>query len=224
MTLFRAVTMWSMVSMAGVAQVLETVPLRTARDRADYGRVQRCLDATTLSADWTTRSLADALAELRRATRLNWIVDRAVDDRVDAPLKFEFHDLRARSVLALLRDRAGVTFLYDEGVIHVTTHAEAVRRASVLALHEVADILYTPPDFPARRDVGIPIGTPDEPESSERGSMDPEFLIDLIRQSTGGEEAWEMEGVSITVHKSRIVVRHTPAMQKKVACWLDSLR
>ena len=207
------------------AQVLETVALGNRREQTQYRELLGRLRLTRISVDWKDRSLADVLADLRSRTGLNLLVQSGelgeiLEQSVDLRLK----EVSVEVVLELLSSGRDLVFQNRKGVIHVTSRAHAVRRSAVLAIFDVSDLLYVPPDFPAPK-IGIPVGPPsDERDARESHpeSKDPEELIDLIKSATG-EKNWEYEGVSIRHSAGKLLIRHTPAMLRRIGGVIRSI-
>jgi len=210
------------------AQALETVPLRTRRQALVHERLLRRVRNTRLAVKWKEEPLERVVRDLRRRLRLNMLVARPLMERAREELvDLEVDRVSAATVLRILAAQHGIVFQNRHGVIFVTTPADALRHALVLELHQVAEILYVPPDFPAPEINISPSGVgaeeaEDEEEESREG-LDPEVLLDLIRRGTG-PEAWDLEGVSLRISKTTVIVRHTPAMQRKVRRFLARLR
>ncbi|HGY92533.1 MAG TPA: hypothetical protein ENK43_15305 [Planctomycetes bacterium] len=201
------------------AQDLDTIPLRTRRDAKTYRRVVSRLRQTRVRVMWKERRLEDALKDLRRITGINLVILRArVEDELERTLTLNLRGLPAGTVLNLLADITGVAFQHRHGVIVVTSKEDAQRRALVLGVYDIADVLYVPKDFPGPK-IGLHgSGSGDELEEDEEQpeQRDPEEILSLIRTATG-EKAWEGEGTSLEIHGRKLFVRHTPAMHRRIA-------
>jgi hypothetical protein len=211
------------------AQVLRTVPLKTRAEASDYRHLLNRLKRGRLSIAWEDRELQDAVEELAKRLEINILIAAPLKERKEETISMTLRDVNAGTLLKLLEESLGVAFQNRQGVVWVTTPEDAIKHAIILRVYVIAELLYVPPDFPAPRSMGLnasgssPAGEREE-ESEPREQKDPEFLVDLIRQTTGGEKQWEIEGVAIQVIGKRLVVRHTPEMQRQVARMLDSLR
>ncbi len=208
-----------LTAVQALAQDLDTIPLRTRRDVKTYRQVVLKLRQTRVRVMWKERRLEDALGDLRRMTGINLVILRSrVEDQLDRELSLNLRGLPAGTVLNLLADVTGVAFQHRHGVIVVTSKEDAQRRALVLGVFDIADVLYVPKDFPGPK-IGLNgSGSGDELEEEEEQpeQRDPEEILSLIRSVTG-EKAWEGEGTSLEIHGRKLFVRHTPAMHRRIA-------
>ncbi|MCA9321750.1 MAG: hypothetical protein KDB53_13495 [Planctomycetes bacterium] len=200
------------------AQALETTALRTRRDLEQYRHIVNTLQATRMSVDWKDLPLSEAITALRLQTGVNLVLDiKALEDRLDREISFRLERVPASLVVQLLADAGEVVFQHRHGILYVTSLEDALKRSVVLQIYDVADLLYSPPDFPGPR-LGLRGSGSEgdfEEEEPEREEKDPEALVDLIKLATG-EQAWEPEFVSIRISGRKLIVRHTPAMQRKI--------
>ena len=208
----------------GNAQVLDTTPLRTKTQVKKYRQILAKLQNTRVSVNWKDITLVEAVTELRAQTKLNFVVlTTKLEDLAERELSLKLTRVPAAVVVQLLAGVGDVVFQNRRGIVYVTSRADAVKKASVLALYDVRSLLYTPPDFPAPK-IGISMGPPgeDEEEEPEVEQPDPEALVDLIRDATG-QANWEHEGVSIKISGGKLIIRHTPAMHRKIGGVLRAL-
>lgn len=207
-----------------LAQEVTTLPFENQADRDAWRHLTALLDGTRLTVDWDGVSLKDALKDVSRRTRLNILVAATAKEREEEPVTRKLTEVRLRTILGLFHDSHGIVFQHRHGVLWATTEADALKQAMVLAVHDVRDLLYSPPDFPAPVGLGIRPGPPVEAETEEaREEKSPDFLLDLVK-STTGEKLWEVEGSSIQIHKGQIFVRHAPHVQAKVRSVIGLLR
>ncbi len=207
-----------LTAVSAPSQDIDTIPLRTRRDVKSYRRVLLKLRQTRVRVTWKERRLEDALKELRGIAGINIVILRSrIDDELDREITLSLRGLPAGAVLSLLSDITGVAFQHRHGVIVVTSKEDARRRALVLGVFDIADVLYVPRDFPAPK-IGLngsgSEGELDE-ESDAPARRDPEEILSLIRTVTG-EKAWEAEGTSLEIHGHKLFVRHTPSMHRRI--------
>lgn len=155
------------------------------------------------------------------------ILSRAIEDHREAPVTLKLEAVRLGAALSILAERFDLGFLVQRCILTITTKEEAWKRAMVLSIHSVHDMLYVPPDFPAP-DINIrPSNVEPRPtggEVIEREQKDPERLVDLLRNATGGDAVWDAEGASLELHRGKLFVRHAPSVQLKVRRMLGRLR
>ncbi|NRA98136.1 MAG: hypothetical protein HRU14_18230, partial [Planctomycetes bacterium] len=65
---------------------------------------------------------------------------------------------------------------------------------------------------------------PPAEEEQKEPRFDPDFVVDLVRNTTGGEKVWDIEGASISHHNGKFIVRHASHIQARVRRMLDRLR
>lgn len=214
------------------AQALRTLPPETPRDQRVFREVVRRLQGIRMDVRWEGVSLEDAISLLRARTGLNMLVAREAEDLVEGTtVEMTLHRVTALTLMKILAENHEILFQNRRGVIFVTTPEDARRRSLTLAIFDVRDLLYTPPDFPAPDLLGIRVGAPggglggfgEEEFASGPEGRDPDRLVDIVRMATG-EKAWDGGGVSLRYMGGRLVVRHTPSMLRKVARILASLR
>jgi len=192
------------------------------------GRVSELrLKATRMSVDWDQVPLKEAIHQVRRRAGENLVLGRAIRDRVDEPVDLILRDVTALTILKLLQQQYDVRVVRRHGVLLVTSPEDALRGQMALRVHQVRLILYTPPDFPPAVRLGITAGPPrplDATDERPEPRMTPDALVELVRQNTGGERVWEVPGASIEHHGGNLLVRHGPAVQRRVARLLVRLR
>ncbi len=206
------------------AQILDTLPFRNSQEKRLYRVCANRLKHTGLNIDWKDISFRDAIADLRRQTSLNFIVTPKADEKEIENLTLRLRNVSARLLLHFLSESGDVVFQFRRGAIFVTSKSDAIKRASVLQFYSIHDLLYVPPDFPAPR-IGInplPPGEREEEAAEKRDGHDPERIIEIITMATG-ESNWEYDFTSIQIHKGRMIVRHTPAMQRRVRNMIAAL-
>ena len=202
---------------SSVLAQLETTPLRTTRAVRQYRHVLNLLETRRVTVDWEDTTLREAVADLRRQTRLNFVFSSKAVDLAENEISFKLRDVPVGPVLHILAGE-DVVFQHRHGVIHVTTREDAVRHASIMRIYDTRGLLYVPPDFPGPK-IGLGVsgsgGFEEEEEPEPREGWNPDEVIDLIQNATGASN-WELEGVSMNMMGGKLVVRHTPVMQRRV--------
>lgn len=198
---------------------------RTYRKLPSFSHVVKRLDQTLITVKWDDQPLDFVVKDLAMRTGLNFYVTPAAREAAEDTIDLELTRARALMVVRLLGEHFKLKFINRHGLIYITTPEGAIKQTAVLRLYDIRDMLYVPPDFPAPK-IGIPIGPPSEEELEDAeppAQKDPEFMIELIKKATG-ESNWENDSVSIDAYGGRLVVRHTPGMQRKVARFLARMR
>lgn len=206
------------------AQILDALPITTSKQATQYRQIVAKLQLTVMEIDWRDVSLIEAVADLRRQTNINFVVTKEASEGNFNSGALRLRKVSARLVLHFMKERGEIIFQFRHGTIFVTTKADAVKRGSTLRFYAIHDLLYVPPDFPAPK-IGInplPPGEADEEDVIERESHDPDRIIEIIKMATGPEN-WEFDSTSIQIHRGRMIVRHTPIMQRRVRYMIAAL-
>lgn len=215
------------IPLAAPAQIITPDNRATAREKSLARTLSSRFARVRADLDWTDRTVAEALKELGRFGRVTIIPDRLVADRLEDPVNMKLQRVNLRSAMKLLGENHGLVLQLRRGVVFATTQEEAWKRAMSLEIHSVRMMLYEPPDFPAP-DIGIrpggvePGGNRPEPELKE--GKDPELLLRLLRQGTGGTDVWDVDGAQLEIVKGKLIVRHAPEVRRQLRTLLNRLR
>ncbi len=207
-------------------QVLTHGAFRDGDDASVWRTVERKLAAARGSFDWKDSSLESIAKELANRLGRSVLFTKAAEERRKDTVSLELHDVSYATAVRTLAAMAKITFLYDTGLVFITTPEDAVRRTLVTRFYDIADLLYQAPDFPGPDIHLSPSGTHGskaDVADETRSSRDPNEIIDLIKLSTGAE-VWNADGVTITASKHLLVVRASPAVQRQVGAFIIALR
>lgn len=207
-------------------QVLTHGTFRDGDDASVWRTVERQLGAARGSFDWKDATLESIAKELANRLGRSVLFTKEAEARRKDTVTLELHDVSYATAIRVLAATAKVTFLYDTGLVFLTTPEDAVRRTLVTRFYDIADLLYQAPDFPGP-DIHLSPsgvhGTKAETSDETRSSRDPNEIIDLIKMSTGAD-VWNADGVTITASKHLLVVRASPAVQRQVGAFIIALR
>ncbi len=179
-----------------------------------------------VTVSFADTALRDVAATLRTLARVNIVLD----DRgaPDARVSLELTDIALGHVLALVEQQCSLRRVLRHGVIVWTLEPQAER--VVARVHAVQDMIAPVRDFIGPRLRARPAvatgwcGTvafccPEEP----RGYVGADELVELVRVDAGA--AWDSHpDAQISLVGGRLVVTHTPAVQRRVAQFLSLLR
>jgi hypothetical protein len=183
------------------------------------------LDRARIQVHWEERSLAQSLEEVGRLLGVPLLLAPALQLRADEVWSLTLRETSGRSLLQILERLHEIRFLGQGEVIWATTPADAVRRTARLRIYDVRATLFAPTDFPGPRlGLGLSLGLQEvEPvREVRREPVSVDELVELIRSGTGSS-TWEHEGVSISGIPGRLLVRHTPAVHRRVQRILAAL-
>jgi hypothetical protein len=205
----------SIVVLPADAQVLARGKLKDADDQRAYLETVRQLRARRLTVEWNQTALENVVKELRLHLSRNFVFAPAAADRKAEPVNLELREVTAATLITLIESSAKIRFVFEDGVILVTTPEDAVRRSLEIRVYDIGDLLYEAPDFPGPSMDINPGKVTAPPEESEPRRKDGGEIVDLVRTLVGAE-AWDVEGTSIVVSHNLLIVRHTPAVHAKV--------
>jgi hypothetical protein len=204
------------------AQILARGKLTGADDVRAYADALKQLKARTLTLSWKDLALEDAVKELRVHLARTILFAPAAYDLKKNPISFELDRIPAGSALRVIESAAKVRFLFEGGIVWVTTPEDAVKRSLVMRVYDVSDLLYQAPDFPApilSLHPGKPVQQPQEESASKRDTGE---IIDLVR-TLAGQEKWDVEGTSIAISGHLLVVTQTPEVHARIREYVAAL-
>jgi len=178
--------------------------------------------------------LPDAIEFIRGVKNLNIVIDDNIkSDLEGAPVSLSVSELEIAAALRLLLKLAGPEYTYTikNGVIFIT-NSEGARGEAILLVHPVGDLTMQLTNFIAPDLILKPAGaevSEDQPlfGKAEEGAAvlggGAEDLMDLIQQNIH-PDSWE-EGYTISPSgEDKLVVMHTPEVQREIARFLEDLR
>lgn len=213
-----------------VRQRAGSLEFETLDDPEPIRRIKNILNQeVTLSFEGNT-TLSDAVATLREILGINIGVDPDVNPD-DLPVKLNVQDLPARSALNLILTQVDLAYAFRENILFITPPDQAAGDRH-FRIYNVRDILNKVRDFagPAlllrgpgdTGDGGDAISFTSE-AAEEEDQIDPEILLELITESTGGIDAWE-EPNRYEIHRGNLLITAPPEMHRDVEAVLENLR
>ncbi len=201
-------------------------------DDAKAGIINK-LETTKISLDFKDTSLAEVLDFLHEVTGINFVMSKTVLERVrggELKVDLKLNELKLRTALKLLFDLNDLALVYRKGVLMVETKEE--RGAdTTMKLYDVKDLLMKIHDFPgpglelsSGEDSASPTTGFVTPEDGEHPFDDPEALVAIIRNATGGDAVWGRDDVSIAISSGMLVVVQSEQVQKEIQELIVSLR
>lgn len=219
-------TIYDGLDAARAAAVETAPPERAAPPRAPRPVAERPAPrvATVSGLTFVDEPLDEAIKRLQLVTGAPILITpkgRAViaDEGVTIDLELTA-PVRLHNVLDLFVQQSDdLGWKVDDGVIWITTKSDA-RGPMQLQMYDVRDLLMARPNFPAPRIQGLPTGEEAygyaEPPEPTR-MIDPDQLIDLIRNATGPDYWEETDGASMEVtDNGLLLVRADARMQRRI--------
>jgi len=196
-------------------------------------KIRRTLASVSPSFEFPDSTLDEVVSFLRTVSDLNITIDPEItpeEYRVDIRLQ----GVKLGEALDLIMKNVGLSYTFKQNTLYITTPEKAYGNL-IFDIYNVTDILNKIRDFPGPT---IRIQSNDESDDSggnnpfDFGSADaddeeeltPEDLVDLIQESTGGIDAWDESGSTITGHKGQILMTATRELHLAVHDFLANLR
>lgn len=182
-------------------------------------------------------TLPEAVAELRRLTEMNLVLDAKAVDNLglhERRYSMKFGRASARSILNTILKEYGLAYTARSGKIVYITEREKTLGNPIPKLHEIADIVARTTDWAApdmRMMPGLRSGdeatqtvffdvTQAEPEARDRY----DDLVNLIRTNVA-PGTWDTGTYSLRVTPSKqLLAYHTPQVQDELKEFLSELR
>lgn len=189
------------------------------------------LEMLRVSVDFSRTPLSDAVDYLRDFSGLNFVLDKDVVSRTDLQVTLRVKDLTLKSVLKLMLEGNGLTATWRDGVLLILPR-EKLQKVVTTQVYDIADLMHQPQDAPGPLvELSAPGGgaalagaafTLDE--SGSESAITPDFIIDLIRQSTGGRSWDENPDASITQVQGVLIVTQSVRTHAEIRRLLQLLR
>lgn len=204
-----------------------TLMLALTQDVAREDAVRK-LTTQKVTVDFDQVKLADALDFLRDASGLNLVLlPAAAAKDAEQPVRLKAKDLPLKSVLKLLLHNRGLALTWRDGALAVVPQEE-LQEVVELKIYDVRSQLAKLPDFPGPRMELVSPTTSALPSvgilliETEKTIIEGDFLVDLIRNSTGGR-SWENGKATIDLVNGRLIVSQTAAAHREIADLLRKL-
>lgn len=191
------------------------------------------LESTKISLDFNDAALEEVIDFLHEVTGINFVMSKTVQEKSrggELKVDIRLDELPLRTALKLMLDMHDLTLIYRKGVLVVVTKEEHGAELD-MRMYDVKDLLMKIRDFPGP---GLELSSGEEgsspttgliePEDGEHPFDDPESLVNIIRNATGGDSVWSKDGASITISNGLLIVVQSQEVQKEVQELIVSLR
>jgi type II secretory pathway component GspD/PulD (secretin) len=194
----------------------------TALLAQDKETIERKLVAVKVDAHFTDAPLAEVADYLRDVVGINVVIDRDAQDK-GATVSIKVKDVSARTLLNLVLKAHDLGYLIQENILRICLKEKALGDVH-LEVYDVQDIVRPIQNFPGREitfgDEGmIFTDTPSEP-NPEMG----DFLVELVRNFTGGAAWDENDRATMNYQNGLLIVKQTPEVHRKIQKILLTLR
>ncbi len=209
----------------------ERMLVRHIEDPEPIKKIKTALETTKIDVSFEDSPLRDVIDHFRSVVGINILIDPAVDPDDEAlQVSQTINQLTAMSALKLLLSSKELGLTFQENTL-VITSADEASEPTEFEVYNVSDLLMKIRDFAAPEirlkssadDQDSPIEFTDD-SFEEEEDLDPEGLIELIMESTGGDDVWDGEVNSIEHQRSQLLVNATRDLHRKVLDVLGNLR
>ena len=191
--------------------------------------IKNLLETTKLTFRFEEMPLLEVVESLRQRIGVNISVDPSLDTEMTVDLAVE--EMKASDALKLILEQTGLGQTFHEQVLYITEREKA-RGSLAFQIYNVADILNKIRDFSGPTlqlkstddddDTGSGVLLEQDEELDET-ELEPDELIDLIKDSTGGEVVWG-ELNSIEFEQGLLFVNAPRELHVEIQGVLSSLR
>jgi general secretion pathway protein D len=198
-------------------------------DPESVRRIKNALEGTRVDFNWVNTPLEDVVRQIRTFTGASIRIDPAVDAKT-LQVSMKVDNLPASNALNLVLDNVGLTYRFEENVLFITNPGQESGGLNRFEIYNVSDILNKIRDFegpelilkPAGEGTTAPISFTATTEE-EGTQLEPDTLIQLVKDSTGGDEAWG-EPKSIESHQRQLLVNAPRELHAEIQRVLENLR
>ncbi len=177
--------------------------------------------------NWEDASLDDAVALLRTLTGLNFFITAKAREEKgeDVQITLKLDDVSVSTVLDLITEDYELKWIAEGGVIKIATKDE-ISGTMKLRYFDVKDLNVAIQNFVGQEINLTPSNftPPEPPELPDPLPIFPaENLPDLIRETIGGEGAWD-DPANIEARNGILIVRNTKPILNQIGNLLEELR
>lgn len=187
-----------------------------------YESAERKLRSMKISLDFKGADLESVIRYLSEVTDLNVLLDKFATEKEQAPVSVQLKDVSVKSALALILRPRGLSAVWRDGVILITTPEQ---EPLVLEIYDVRDLTTKLCDFPG---VEITLAT-DTLGASIAGVDDPVAQPDLpleeiLKTHTGGKSWDDSPKVSLKLQNGLLVVKQSQEVHAQIRLLLSQFR
>ena len=198
----------------------------------DTGREDavRKLETLKVSVDFQDHKIGDALDYLREVTGLNLVLmPRAAEKAGDFKVRLKARDLSVRSILKLVLANHGLTATWRDGAVLILPQ-EDLQDSVVIEMYDVRAQLFKLQDFPGpkmelvspKSGNGIQSGITIL-EAEKEPPVTPEFLVQIVKENTGGQSWDANKNASIQLTNGMLVVTQSTTVHREIKELLGKL-
>jgi len=211
------------------------ITVSAAEETPEIREIKRRLNTVRINLDFDDRPLSEVIDFIKRLVQINIKIDSDVDPE-ETKVTLRLNDALLKDALELIMENTGLAYTFRNNLLVITVKEKAIG-TPVFKIYNVTDILSRVRNFPGPT---LDIRTPDEEEmeaggggpgggtftfgeEEEETQIQPDDLVQLIKDSTGGDDVWQ-DPFSIDVHQNQLLVEASPELHAKVRRVLQELR
>jgi type II secretory pathway component GspD/PulD (secretin) len=216
-----------------IAFLICAAPAFPARGEEDQkAKVMGILETTEISLDFKGAPLDEVLDFLHEVTKVNFVLSKGVLEKVkggELKVDIKLENMQVRKAIRVMLGLHDLVAVYRSGAIVVETKDERASEVE-MKMFDVRDLMMRIRDFPgpsldlAQDQSGAPTVGIAEPDDETRALEDPDTLVEILRNATGGDAVWGLDGVSIEVSNGMLIVSHNPEVLQQLQELIVSLR
>jgi len=195
-------------------------------------QIKTALNSAIIDVTFDDSPLRDVVDHFKSVVGINILINPDIDpDDESLHVSQPINQLSAMNALQLILKSKELGFKFQENTLVITT-AEEARPDSEFEVYNVSDLLMKIRDFAAPEirlkganedDASAPISfTEDFSEDEE--PLNPDTLIELIQESSGGEDVWDGDLNKIEHQRGQLLVSASRDLHLKVRDVLNNLR
>ncbi|MBN4049884.1 hypothetical protein JYT84_00490 [bacterium AH-315-M10] len=198
-------------------------------------KIRGMLDEKRITLDFTETPFTDVVQFIQQVTQVNIVIDQAAKSKLAEAgglVTLQVKDLRLKDALSILLKFTGLTFVFKQDVLFITTpDSEHTRGLALPRIHDIRDLTVKIQDFKgpdiklanAGSGGGGPAGAIFTEEKETEPTITKEELVELLKSSVA-PDTWEQDKYSLDAIGGQLLVVHTPEVQNQIAKFLADLR
>lgn len=197
---------------------------------AQVRAIENILQTTKVSIDVEDITLNDLIKFIHKLSNLNIVVSPKVYEEKgpeEFTISFSVTDMHLDALMDYIMDQFQLKARIVSGIIILepaNDKEEAEKQFTIV--YYILDLMYEVPDFPGPNvdltsiDGSDPFGV----IIDEEDKMNPEKLITMITDATGGTDIWSIDGFSISYSNGLLMINANMETHKEVIQFLTLLR
>lgn len=204
------------------------------QDPEEVEQIKKILNTRKVTLTFDGATLAQVISFLQDITNLNITIDPTLDI-ADKQISLNLKEILLKNALNIICDQIGMVYVFKDNVVFITEKGKEHGKG-IFEIYNVSDVLQKINDFPGPN---LRVFDPENPQSAGTGLafqdsqeeteawIDSEKIIELIKEGTGGDEAWPSEDDGyglIEYHSGQLVVINSREVHRQIRKILLNIR